>query len=381
LNFKTEPQVYYINCNMIPKNETFFSDKTKRIVIIVLAFLLFNLISFLLDPYDPYWKNFFTQDLEAKIFDLILELIFCILISESSIRVSNKLNKTTITWTEHPVKRLAFEIGVNLIIVLIGLLIQNFIYDFLFEIMYPAPPPGPMQISFEEVVGLMQWIIVSVIVAFVIIGVHIGDYLIVNWKNTLLRAAKLDQAVTESELQALKLQIDPHFVFNNLSVLSELILQNQKLGYDYAENFSKIYRYMLINSKKDFIPLEEELKFLKSYIFLIQHRFGDGVLFQIVIDDEFLQFYVLPLTLQLLVENALKHNKARKSNPLKISIYTNDKKNLVVENTLLPIENTIDSSGLGLKNILRRYSLLSDIQPEISKDVLLFRVTIPLIKL
>ncbi len=362
---------------MPSKRETFLSNKYKRIVIILLAFLLFNLVTFLLDPYDPYWKNYFTEDLGEKLFDLFLELIFLGLISESSIRISKKLNKT-IPWIEHSAKRLLLEIGINLIVISVCLLIQNYIYVLLFEIKNPAP--APLQVSFEETKSFIQWIVVSVIIAFVVIGVNIGDYLIVNWKNTLLKASELDRAATEAELQALKLQVDPHFVFNNLSVLSELILQNQKLGYDYAENFSKIYRYMLINSRRDFIVLKDELSFLQSYLFLIKQRVGDGVLFEISIDNAFQSMYILPLTLQLLVENALKHNKTQKSNPLKIKIYTNQKKELVVENTLLPINNRKEPSGIGLSNIFRRYSLLSNSQPVITKEDTLFRVQVPLIR-
>lgn len=163
--------------------------------------------------------------------------------------------------------------------------------------------------------------------------------------------------------------------------MSELILQNQKLGYEYAENFSKIYRYILINSRKDYISLKEELSFLQSYIFLIKQRVGEGVLFEITIDNTFQSLYILPLTLQLLVENALKHNKTQKSKPLLIKIYTNQKTELVVENTLLPVENKNLSSGIGLNNIIHRYSLLSKSQPVITKDDTLFRVEVPLIKL
>jgi hypothetical protein len=363
---------------MLSKSETFIGNKYKRVVIILLAFLLFNLVSFLLDPYDPYWKNYFTEDLGEKLFDLVLELIFLGLISESSIRVSKKLNKT-IPWIEHSAKRLLLEICINLVIISVCLLIQNFIYDFLFD--FNNPIPTPIQISFEETRSFIQWIVVSIIIAFVIIGVNIVDYLIVNWKNTSIKASELDRAVMEAELQALKLQIDPHFVFNNLSVLSELILQNQKLGYEYAENFSKIYRYILINSRKDYVSLKEEFSFLQSYIFLLKQRVGEGVMFEISIDNTFQSLYILPLTLQLLVENALKHNKTQKSKPLIIKIYTNQKMELVVENTLQPIESKIESSGIGLSNIIRRYSLLSNSQPLIIKEDAMFRVKIPLIKL
>ena len=193
--------------------------------------------------------------------------MFLFIISESSIRVSKKLNKT-IPWIGHTAKRLFAEIIINLVVISVCLLVQNYIYISLFDF----DNSTPIQISFEERRSFIQWIVVCVIIAFVIIGVNIGDYLIVNWRNAILKASELDRAATEAELRALKLQVDPHFVFNNLSVLSELILQDQQLGYEYAEHFSKIYRYMLINSRKDFIALEEELTFLQSYIFLIKQR-------------------------------------------------------------------------------------------------------------
>lgn len=361
---------------MASKEETLLSDKYKRIIIILLGFSLFNLVTFLIDPYNPYWRGFSSKDLGEKLFDLVLELVFFALISESSIRISRKINKT-IPWTDRPAKRLFIEISINLAIILFGLLIQNYVYEFLIDFNHSALK----QISFEESRSFIQWIVVSVIIAFVIIGVNIGDFLIVNWKNTILKASELDRAVIEAELQSLKLQIDPHFVFNNLSVLSELILQNQKLGYEYAENFSKIYRYILINSRKDYVSLKDELVFLQSYIFLLKQRAGEGVVFEIAIDNALQSLYILPLTLQLLVENALKHNKTHKSQPLTIKIYTSPQMEIIVENTLQPIETPNVSSGIGLNNIIHRYSLLSKKQPVILKDDAIFRVEVPLIKL
>jgi LytS/YehU family sensor histidine kinase len=292
------------------------------------------------------------------------------------------LNKF-IPWTENTGKRLAIETILNftsvLVIILIALLCYYLIND--------EPLPFHSNMAIEDKRGILQWIITSVIIAFMIISINTGNYLLLNWKNTAIEAAELKikaaenrQAAVEAELQALKLQIDPHFVFNNLSVLSELILEDQQLGYQYAENFSKVYRYLLVNSRKDIISLEEEMKFLNAYIFLIQQRVGNGVVFEIDVDKAHRNLYLPPLTLQLLVENALKHNKMIKSSPLHIKIYNNDKPELIIVNTLLPIEKQVNSSGIGIQNIIRRYSLLSDRIPEITKDTKSFKVIIPLIK-
>ena len=137
---------------------------------------------------------------------------------------------------------------------------------------------------------------------------------------------------------------------------------------------------MLVNSKKYVISLEEELNFLDSYIFLIKNRFGDGVHFEINVDPAKYSYQLPPLTLQLLVENALKHNQTNKKRPLRIKVYTNSQNQLVVENTLLPIEQVSESSGLGISNIIKRYDLLSHLQPQILNTGRTFKVNLPLIE-
>lgn len=303
---------------------------------------------------------------------------FCFLISEISILIGRQLNKM-LTWTEQPAKRFAIEATLNLIAILFLHFVIHLIYTY--GIVRDQTCIVNANAALEKARGVVNWIIISSMIAFVIIGINMGNYLVFNWTNAALEAAELNQVAMEAELQSLKLQIDPHFVFNNLSVLSELILEDQQLGYEYAENFAKIYRYLLVNSKKDVILLEEELKFLRSYMFLIEHRFGEAVIFNINVSNECKQLYMPPLTLQLLVENTLKHNKTSKKTPLNVYIYTNDKQELIVENALLPIERPLESSGIGIKNIIRRYNLLSEKEPQIIKTSTSFKVIIPLIKL
>jgi len=360
------------------QRDTFLNNRGKRILFVVFGFLLLYVVSYLIDPYADFWKNYFDREIGQMLLEWTTSLAFCFVIAESSIALSNKLN-TSLPWTEYPILRLAVETGVILLIVLL----VNFIIGIT---CFYLENDGQLsvievQLSVEETRGLFQWFLVSILIAFMMIGINTGNYLILNWKNAALKATQLNQLAMESELQSLKLQIDPHFVFNNLSVLSELILEDQQLGYEYAENFSKIYRYMLINSRKDMILLEDELKFLNSYMFLIKHRIGEGVHFQIEVSARGKQLYLPPLTLQLLVENALKHNKTLKKNPLSINIYDTENNELIVENMCFPIENPMESSGIGINNIIRRYSLLSAKSPEILKTSNTFQVLIPLIKL
>ncbi|MDI9868986.1 sensor histidine kinase [Flectobacillus roseus] len=362
---------------MSKTRDTFLSIRRKRIIIIVFAFVLYNLVSYIIDPFSAYWKIYFQRDAFDIFLDLFLNFSFCCFISESSIYLGMQLNHY-IPWTKSPYRRLLIETGLNFILVMLAIGFFDFLYRFLE--MCEACQNVTSSMSIEMQRGYIQWIVVSVIISFMIIGINTCVYLIDNWKNSEIRAAALDQMAVEAELYSLKLQIDPHFVFNNLSVLSEMILKDQQLGYEYAENFSRIYRYMLVNTKKDVISLDEELRFLKSYIFLIKQRIGDGVTFEVDIEKECLGAFLPPLTLQLLVENALKHNKTTRRNPLQICIYNTDKNELIVENNLLPIENPMSSSGLGLQNIQRRYKLLWQKGLEIDKSTDIFKVIIPLIR-
>lgn len=363
--------------NIPSASDTLLNNKFKRVLFLISILFLQYLISYLMDPYSTYWDDYFHRNILYLIAELVLSFLFCFFLYESIRFVGLKLNKV-IPWTKSPSKRILIESTSTFFIVLL----LNFIITVscLFFSDDPLSLVG-LNMSIEETKGLIQWMVSSFIIAFIIMGVNIANQLIVDWKNEALRASKLNQIATEAELQALKSQIDPHFVFNNLSVLSELILEDQQLGYEYTENFSKIYRYMLVNSKKDLISVQDELRFLESYMFLIKHRIGDGVNFEIKVDSQIDHLYMPPLTLQLLVENALKHNKTLRSAPLIINIYNNDKQELIIENSLYPIEKTLASSGIGIENIVKRYRLLSPKSPEIIKTETTFCVIIPLISL
>lgn len=354
----------------------FLSNKKKRILLAVSSFLLLYFISYIIDPYTSYWEEYFKGNIAFILWDLLSSFVFCLLVSETSIYINNKLDKH-ILWPEYPGKRFALEITLNLINILILLISINFIFTAITG--YQSPSVNDYQLVIEEKRGFIQWIVVSVLIGFFTVGINMINYLSIGWKNISIKAAKLDQIAAEAELEALKLQIDPHFVFNNLSILSELILKDQQLGYEYAESFSRIYRYMLVNSKKDVILLEDELKFLNSYIFLIEHRFHEGVNFKVEVDEKSRQMFIPPLILQILAENALKHNKTSRKSPLQIRIYNNDRNEIIIENNYQPVEHALDSSGIGIHNIIRRYSLLSEKKPEILQEETLFKVIIPLL--
>ncbi|MCE7054264.1 histidine kinase [Algoriphagus sp. AGSA1] len=231
-------------------------------------------------------------------------------------------------------------------------------------------------------------VLVSIVFLSLIVSMlNTVTFLSSNWRKEIIaaaeyktKAAESQQLVTQSELHALRLQLDTHFVFNNLSVLSELILKDQQLGFEYSENFAKVYRYLLINAKKQVITLNDEINFLKSYLFLLENRMGKGVEFRVGIQETQLHLHLPPITLQLLVENAIKHNRIDKESPLLIKIYTDQADQLIVENDIKPLLKKPVSSGVGLENIVKRYEILSDRIPQIEQTEKSFIVKIPLLK-
>lgn len=187
----------------------------------------------------------------------------------------------------------------------------------------------------------------------------------------------LRRAQSASEYQALVEQVNPHFLFNNLSVLKSLILYDKDKAYDFTQNFTDIYRYVLQCKDKDLVVLSEELNFIKSYVALHKERIGDGLNVTIDISEEYYGKFMIPLGLQILVENALKHNIASRSEPLRIFITVKEDM-LIVKNNLNEKETTY-STKQGLENVVKRYKVMTDKEVKIEKTESEFIVSIPLL--
>jgi two-component system LytT family sensor kinase len=186
----------------------------------------------------------------------------------------------------------------------------------------------------------------------------------------------LKQQSLQNELSALKNQINPHFLFNSLNSLNSLIRDNKEATV-FVNKLSFMYRYILQSGQQDFVTLKEELKFLESYVYLIKTRYRDRFSIQIDIDSHFLNESLPALALQLLVENAVKHNEISESNPLLVKLYI-ENDYLVVENPIRPRTTFVDSTGQGLANIDKRYLLLKQKHISISDINGIFKVKLPI---
>lgn len=194
-----------------------------------------------------------------------------------------------------------------------------------------------------------------------------------------LETEQFKKQTAEAQFDALSKQLNPHFLFNSFNVLSNLVDQDQQTAQRFINQLSGVYRYLLKNQDNRLVKLEEEMNFLESYIYLMKIRFQDSLVIKNQIQKQDLNQYIAPSTLQLLIENAIKHNEVSKQAPLAIDIYRlND--HLIVENSIRLKEQRVESSNVGLKNIKSRYAFLSDQNPLIINSNGKFTVKIPLIE-
>lgn len=187
---------------------------------------------------------------------------------------------------------------------------------------------------------------------------------------------------SQAQLQSLRNQVNPHFLFNNLSVLTALIGQDTNASVEFVKQFSNVYRYILKSDEKELTYLRDEIGFIHSYLYLLKTRFDSGLSIDINISEGCLSAYILPVSLQMLVENAVKHNIVSKSKPLHIEILCLDNDSITVRNNLQKKKVDDDhSTRLGLTNIAKRYDFLGHQGVSIQHTEQSFSVTIPLIYL
>jgi len=183
-----------------------------------------------------------------------------------------------------------------------------------------------------------------------------------------------------AKYQALLNQIDPHFLFNNLNILSYLVHENANKADQFILELGNIYRYILQLNASYLIPLHKELDFINSYIFLLSIRFRDNLNIEVNINEDEKQYFLPPLTLEVLVENAIKHNIIDRDKPLYISIYIVGDKLIVKNNVQIRNEAFFESNKVGLKNLENKFEILGSEIPKISQVDGYFIVEVPLSK-
>jgi two-component system, LytTR family, sensor kinase len=212
-----------------------------------------------------------------------------------------------------------------------------------------------------------------------VVAVYESIYFMNELRKSVEEKEMLKRESLNAQLNALRTQVNPHFLFNNLNTLSSVIADDPKQAVEFVQKLSKVYRHLLEVKDEQSILLKEELDVLKAYAFLLRTRFGNNLDVSISVPDEKLNRKIVPLSLQILMENAIKHNIVSLDKPLKIEVFTLNGK-LVISNNLQKKNQVIESTGIGLDNIRNRYKLLGNDLVEVTENGSSFTVAIPLIE-
>jgi sensor histidine kinase YesM len=245
-------------------------------------------------------------------------------------------------WLHFPLQRLIVQVLVTIVYSLVIIAITILVTGLLTHQNITS------QSFLDQAIFMMK-----VAFTFLFLGTLISNAIMFfkNWKEAAVQQEKLKREQLALQYETLKSQVNPHFLFNNLNSLTSLISTNPDKAIDFVKKLSDVYRYVLDQKDCELVALETELKFLESYVFLQQIRFGTNLKVEIKVSSK--NFKVIPLSVQMLVENAIKHNEISDRNPLEIKIYSTDDHYLVIENRLQKKTGS-EGSGSGIQNIKSR---------------------------
>ena len=303
---------------------------------------------------------------EAEAF--LINLLFTVVLTVGNEWWFDYLSKR-ISWRNQSVKRLIYGAVGSVIVTMILLAILNFVVS---VVIYDS--------SIQEFLNDQEteWYVFGLIITLIVSSIYHAIYFYkasqaqkVNEQKSIARSAT-------AQFDALKNQLDPHFLFNSLNVLVSLIEENPKAATKFTTSLSKVYRYVLEQRNKELVSVDEELKFARTYVGLLKTRFEDSIEIEIPDQGSIENVKVVPLSLQLLIENAVKHNIVSSNKPLKLKIYEQDQF-LVIENNLQKKQVIKESSGVGLQNIESRYRLLTNRQMTINETTDTFKVSVPIL--
>lgn len=310
--------------------------------------------------------NCFEDDLKQTAYNITFSFVMFVALWQANTRLTLMLDKH-LPWFENLGKRLVLSIVGMLVVSTIVTVFINAIFLFLRGIQFQELGPQALR---NNVYG-------PLFITFIIsLTMHSRSFLL-GWRQTAINAERLQKENIASQYESLKAQVNPHFLFNSLNVLTSLVETDQKQAVKFIRKLSEVYRYVLDSRQKEVVPLPEELHFLTSYIYLQKIRHGEALQVQKDVPPD-PNLMVVPLALQMLLENAIKHNMALEEEPLQIHLYLEDNY-LVVQNNLQERRIREESTGMGLINIESRYSYLTSRKVHIHATAHDFTVKLPLL--
>ena len=239
-----------------------------------------------------------------------------------------------------------------------------------------ADPPTP-----EQLVITNLWGAILMVPA---ISIYFGIHFLKAWRRSELESERLQKENIKSQLDALKNHLDPHFLFNNLNILSALIDKDVQKSKEFLDKFAEVYRFLLKSKGSELISVRQELEFLSSYMYLITTRFGKNVSWTIDLNCVKDESFIPPLTLQMIFENGIKHNSISKNTPLRFELTSEENGHhgfIVLKNNVNPKREDVSSNKTGIKNIMKRYSHFTDQKVLVANTGTEFIVKIPIVEI
>lgn len=312
--------------------------------------------------------NYGDLSMESVIRQIIISFIFSFGLTAANSYYYDGIS-IRYDWEKDPKKRLWFGAIGSIVITFIVFGILRYFLTFYYT--------GRSVSEFIEKEEITPYIIALVITLIVSLFIH-AFYFYRALQKRQVKEQKIIAGTASARFDALKNQLDPHFLFNSLNVLTSLIEEDPDQAQKFTTSLSKVYRYVLEQKNKDLVTVNEELDFAKTYVRLLKMRFEDSIVFDIPEESLNSEAKIVPLSLQLLLENAVKHNVVTSSKPLHIKVFE-ENGNLVVKNNLQEKQVVRKSSGVGLQNIEQRYNILSDRKVAIQKSTKDFSVSLPML--
>jgi LytS/YehU family sensor histidine kinase len=276
----------------------------------------------------------------------------------------NDFVSSRISWVEFPIKRLVIGIVSTIGYTLTAIFALIAVFE------------NVLDLHFGDEVSLTVYSSMGITI-FISLILHSRSFFL-SWKEAKIESERYQKESIAARYESLKNQVNPHFLFNSLNALTNLVYEDQDKAVKFIKQLSEVYRYVLDTRDKEIVSLDEELAFLKSYIFLQQIRFGEKLKIELSLHS---RGGVAPLALQMLIENAIKHNVVSEDDPLTVKVYE-EGNFIVVENNLQrKMVSAEPSAGVGLENIMKRYEFLTNQKVQIEDDSDRFVVRLPLIRM
>jgi two-component system, LytTR family, sensor kinase len=300
--------------------------------------------------------------------DFIISIVITIIVWEGNLRIDSWMNEH-FPWENKPSKRIFVHLPLSMVFSALVIYLSMLAFN-----KYVCEFPAHTKDKF-----MMASIVIGMLITVIILSIEISSQFFINWKHSLVEMEKYKAESLQAQLQNLKDQVNPHFMFNNLSVLSSLVYKDQDKAVDFINQLSKVYRYLLDSRGTELVSLGEELAFIQSYTYLLQIRFDKNLRFDINIPEEKESLLLPPMALQMLVENAIKHNEISNELPLHVEINVKED-TLEISNNLQLRSNPEVGSKTGLKNIKERYKFFTTEEVKVNEIKGKFIVAIPLLK-